>query len=596
MGYELNRADILDLAASLTRETKIKGDELFFTYCPYCGGGQSRDRDTFSINLTTGQFNCFRSGCNKHGHFVEMARDFHYKLDFKENVRPRTYRQFPQRPVEVRNPAVEYLSGRGIGREVAERYRVTCRTDRSDILVFPFCDPEGVLCYVKYRNTRHQKGQGSKEWAEKDGKPILFGMAQCEGFDRLVITEGQIDSLTLAECGIPNAVSVPNGQNGFTWLDNCWDWITRFSEVVVFGDCEHGKITLLDTLQKRLPVKVLAVQEADYLGEKDANDILRRYGRDAVVKAVAGAEVVPLPHVKELADVEAVDIYNLPRIFTNIPELDRVIGGLFFGQVVLLTGKRGEGKSTFMSQLIAEAIEQNCPVFAYSGELIDYHFKRWLDFQCAGPEHVQVRDDRWGDQTYCLSDDTVERLNAWYRGRAYLYDNNAIDDADEFEGLLDTAENAIRRYGIKLVCIDNLMTALDVGMNEDLYRAQSKFVRHLKQIAVRYNVVVILVAHPRKTKDGSFANDDVAGSGDITNRVDVVLSYSRAPEGEEEYDSSLIVTKNRLTGRLTKRGKDIRLFYSKSTKRITSEGSGKRAYGWEKQTVTGFNGSGDLPF
>ncbi|MFR5790588.1 MAG: hypothetical protein ACLUFA_09425 [[Clostridium] leptum] len=59
---------------------------------------------------------------------------------------------------------------------------------------------------------------------EKDTKPILFGMKQCVDFGTLVITEGQIDSLTLADCGIKNAASV-TGALGFTWLENCWDWI-----------------------------------------------------------------------------------------------------------------------------------------------------------------------------------------------------------------------------------------------------------------------------------------------------------------------------------------------------------------------------------
>ena len=93
-------------------------------------------------------------------------------------------------------------------------------------------------------------------------------MAQCEDFARLVITEGQIDSLTLAECGVPNAVSVPNGCNGFTFLENVWDWIVQFKEIVVFGDCEHGKITLLDTLQRRLPNVVKAVRMEDYLARR----------------------------------------------------------------------------------------------------------------------------------------------------------------------------------------------------------------------------------------------------------------------------------------------------------------------------------------
>lgn len=593
MSYELNRNDILDFASTITSDTKIKGDELFFRNCPYCHGGRRGDKNTFSINLTTGLFKCFRSGCDKHGHFVELARDFHYQLDFKGQTPARVYRKFPKRTIEVRDPAVAYLASRGIGRKTAERYQITCRKDNSSILVFPFYDDKNELCYIKYRNAKHKPGQGNKEWAEKNGRPILFGMLQCGEGGRLVITEGQIDSLTLAECGVENAVSVPNGQSGFTWLDSCWEFVERFSEVVVFGDCEGGKITLLDTLQKRLSIPVKAVQVEDYLGEKDANDIYRKFGREAILRAVDGARPVPLPYVKELADVESVDIYSLPRIFTNLPEIDRVIGGLYFGQVILLTGKRGEGKSTVASQLILEAIEQNCPVFAYSGELPDYHFKRWLDLQCAGPDNIETRLNRWGDESYYIADGVVERINDWYRGRAYIYDNNAID-GDELEGLLVTVEKAVKRYGIKLVCIDNLMTAMDVGMNEDLYRAQSTFVKELKRLAIKYNIAVLLIAHPRKTKDGSFANDDVSGSGDITNRVDVVMSYSRTTEGSE-FDGKLLITKNRLTGKLALQDNAIDLLYSRSTKRISSVGSGKRVYGWEKMKEPE-GAAAELPF
>ena len=100
---------------------------------------------------------------------------------------------------------------------------------------------------------------------------------------------------------------------------------------------------------------------------------------------------------------------------------------------------------------------------------------------------------------------------------------------DELESLPDTIEQVIRQFGVKLICVDNLMTAMDVGVNDNLYQAQSAFVHKLKQIAVKYDVSVVLVAHPRKTKEG-FTNDDVAGSGDITNRVDTVLAYSRNPD------------------------------------------------------------------
>ena len=127
---------------------------------------------------------------------------------------------------------------------------------------------------------------------------------------------------------------------------------------MVFGDNEHGKITLADTLRARLPQTVKVVQRKDYLGEKDANAILLKYGKAAVVRAVDGAEIPRLENVKDLSTVQTVDINALPKIKTNIPGIDRIIGGLVMGQVVLLTGKRGNGKSTFMSQLVCEALDQ----------------------------------------------------------------------------------------------------------------------------------------------------------------------------------------------------------------------------------------------
>lgn len=585
MGYLFRADDVYGLASKLGADVREKGKELFFKYCPYCHGGEKRDRDTFSVNLDNGTFHCFRAGCGKSGHFVEMARDFDYPLDFGDNRR-RNYRPLPQRPFPVREPAVKYMESRGISQEITQRYRITTTRDDEHILAFPFYDENNTLQFLKYRRTDFDREKHkNKEWCEKDTKPILFGMAQCVDFDRLVITEGQLDSLSAAQAGIPNAVSVPNGCNGFTFLENVWDWIVKFREVVVFGDCEGGKITLLDTLQKRLPNRVKAVRVADYLGEKDANDILRKYGPEAIRKAVENADVPPISHVKELADVKVVDLYKLPRIRTGIPELDQIIGGLFFGQLVLLTGKRGEGKSTLMSQILVEALDQGYSVFAYSGELADYHFKRWLDYQAAGPDNIVTDKDMFGDDVYHITNPVMDKINNWYRGRAYLYDNEAVDD--EMESLPDTIEQVIRQYGVKLVCVDNLMTAMDVGINDNLYQAQSAFVHRLKRIAVKYDVALVLVAHPRKTS-GDFTNDDVSGSGDITNRVDTVLAYSRNVDkhGEEDCDSHLIVTKNRLFGRLTKQNEPIELYYSQKSKRITSASGfagGPKRYGWENQ-------------
>lgn len=592
MSYEFQEKDLYGLAQKIGADTKQKGDELFFRWCPYCHG-DGHDKETFSVNLRTGLFKCFRSGCARQGYFVQLARDFGYPLDMGDT--PRKYRELPQRPLKIKESAVDYLATRGISRMIVERFHISARKDNEKILVFPFYDENSVLRFVKYRKTDFDKARDkNKEWCEADTMPILFGMDQCEGFDYLVITEGQIDSLSVAEAGVLNAVSVPNGAKGFTWVENCWDWISKFSEVIVFGDCEKGKITLVEELSRRLTCKLRVVRKEDYLGEKDANAILQKYGPEAVREAVLNAQVLPVNHVKRLAEVESVDLNTLPKITTGISNLDRIIGGLFFGQVILLTGKRGEGKSTFMGMVIAEAINQSYKVFAYSGELPDYHFKRWLDLQIAGPHNLTESYNDFSEPVYSLSNDVIQRINEWYYDQAFLYDNNAID-GDEYESLLNTVEKSIQRYGINLVCIDNLMTAIYISSPESQNVQQSQFVRNLKKIAKKYNVVILLVAHPRKTQGEVSDNDMVSGSSDITNLADLVISYTRNSE-EDNPGGKIFITKNRMTGRLALKENAIFVAYDPVSKRIYSPQGGPNVkYFWETPAKE-FDDFDDLPF
>lgn len=581
MPYEMNRSDVIAFMSG-RGEYREKGDEVEAKYCPYCGGGVSKDTWTFSINSVSGAFCCLRESCGAKGHFVEACRDFGFDLGLENG---KMYRQLPQ-PVGrivTRDNAVKYLGSRGISEEIAKQYQITVKKDEPNTLVFPFFNADNELVYVKYRNITWQKGsKGSKEWSEKGTMPILFGMQEATQYDKpLIITEGQIDSLSVAEAGIPNAVSVPTGAKGFTWLAPCLEFVNRFSEIIVFGDYEHGKVTLIDTLRSRLPKNRLkCVRKIDYLGEKDANDILRKYGKGAIQKAVEKAEYPTVSAVKDLADVEAVDLNSLDKVETGIRTIDRLLGGgIAYGQLVLLTGKRGDGKSTFLSQMICSVLEQGVHVFAYSGELPDFHFKRWLDLQLTGRDYLKECEDRFGEKFYLIPDEVEEAINSWYKGKVKIFDNQYLPpDGKEMESLPDIIEQSILAYDTRFICIDNLMTAMEtVNKQDDLYLAQSNFVGRLKRIAIQYNVVVILVAHPRKSQ-GGFTNDDVSGSGDITNKADIVMNYGRNTDSDGA-NSKLLITKNRLTGRLAYDDSAIPLQYSSESKRI-SGGDRAYRYGW----------------
>lgn len=603
--YEFKKSDAIDFAKFKGIRTKIKGDELIFDLCPYCKGGQNRDKDTFAINLTTGAFNCKRGTCNATGNMITLAKHFDFSLGniIDEYYKPRKrYRNLktPSEPIVPKEPAIAYLETRGISEETARKYEITTVNDHDNILVFPFFDENRILRFVKYRKTDFEKGvDKSKEWCEKNCKPILFGMNHCNPENKtLVVTEGQIDSLSLAEAGIENSVSVPLGKQGFTWIPYCWNWIQEYDTIIIFGDYENGSISLLDEFSRRFGQKVKHVKKEDYKDCKDANEILLKYGKEYVVSCVENAVALPVRQVIDLADVEDVDIFDIPKLRTGISELDRLLfGGLPFGGVHLLTAKAGSGKSTFASQILIRARQQGYKCFAYSGELPNYLFKSWMTFQVAGRHGVfEYENPNTGYIGYSISKTTKHLISEWYKDHIFIYDNSAIHDREETVGLLTVIEKVIQQYDVKVVLLDNLMTAMIMdetdGTNE--YAKQTDFVNKLRKIALQYNVMIILVAHMRKNNFGSVSNDEVAGSSNITNLAMLTISYDRDKDLDDSQRHIRLV-KNRLFGKLNFDG--IQVEFEERSRRIYGNGDDLDFdYGYDPDSDGFIDLPDDIPF
>lgn len=577
------------------------GKELEFEVCPYCHGGQNRDTFTFSINMNTGQHNCFRASCGAKGNMIKLSKDFHFSLgddiDAYYNPDWKKFKRLIQQKFDSKSAAVKYMKSRGISEAVTKRYGITTKPDSDNILIFPFRDENDTLQFIKYRNTTYKKGDsGNKEWCEADCKPILFGMAQCNFENKtLIMTEGQIDSLSVAEAGYENAVSVPTGKNGFTWVRYCWDFLNRFDTLIIFGDHERDEITLLDEMKLRFNGKVKHVRPEDYKDCKDANEILQKYKKEQVKACIDNAVPVPINAVIEMADVKRVNPQDIEKLPTGIKTIDdKLHGGLTFGNVHVLGGKRGDGKSTFGSQLVASALENGYSCFLYSGELLNWNVKMWLDYQLAGENCISMKYDDDGQKkhprNWFIPIPYQDAIEEWYRGRCLIYDGESIQD-DEREDLLKTVEEVIKQ-NVRVVLLDNLMTALDLSLdhNSDKYEKQSHFVKRLALLAKRYNACIILVAHRRKgnTNDSSDSNDEISGSGDITNLAGVVLSYDRLSDKDKkdgkgtDNDRKLIIAKERLFGNVDFKG--IVLHYEEYSKRIyETEDELNYEYGWWKR-------------
>jgi hypothetical protein len=114
-------------------------------------------------------------------------------------------------------------------------------------------------------------------------------------------------------------------------------------------------------------------------------------------------------------------------------------------------------------------------------------------------------------------------------------------------------------------------------------------------MAQAYEVAIILVAHPKKTQ-GEFDNDTVSGSSDITNAVSYVWNYERGKD--EESTGKIMVTKNRVAGKLLTGDNAIKVYYSGKSKRIQMNPYENKEYSCFKATQEELLNQAiqDLPF
>jgi len=555
-------------------EYKTKNNEIVTKYCPFCEGGQNHDKYTFAMTLRDGAYNCKRGTCDAKGSFTDLLRHYGEPVgtNLERTKKPVEYTP-PQTTIDPAKKKVEdYLRKRRFTKETWEARGVG---EVNGNIAFPYFE-NGELVMVKYRKPEKYTGKGQKAWRDPGGKPVFWGMDNCNPQYPLIIVEGEMDALALDECGIDNVVSVPSGNKDLTCVEICWDWLEQFDQVVIWPDNDDPGKEMLNNLIKRLGAWRCWVVEAD---AKDANEALYLYGKDEVIRILHTAKEVPVSGLVRLAEVGDFDPLQSERIKSSVQAVNNIIGGYMLGLLSVWTGINGSGKSTFLGQEMLSAIDQGYKVCVYSGELPAPMFRYWVDLQAAGPSNLNARFDQIKEtDVYSPKKEVVEYIRRWYYDDFFLYDS--FGGAGE-DSIWEIFEYAYRRYGCKVFLIDNLMTVVLGGNEKDFYRRQSDFVGKAKSFAHHWGVHVHLVAHPRKS-EGRLGKMDVMGSGDITNRADNVLSTHRCDEEERaEYQSDGILDlfKDRLNG---VQDTAVTLQFDRKSKRFYRDVTEKmRKFGWE---------------
>lgn len=291
-----------------------------------------------------------------------------------------------------------------------------------------------------------------------------------------------------------------------------------------------------------------------------------------------------------MTDVQYVDMSKLVAIPTGYKELDKKIIGLLMGDVTVLSGLSGSGKTSWIDCVVLNAVQRGYKVGIWSGELQDFRFQSWIDQISAGKNYVCKKEGY--ENYYYAPKNIANQINKWLEGKLFLYNNNY---GSKWQQLFADIKTLVENEGTQLIVLDNLMALQIDSYDGDKYTQQTRFINDLKEYAKAKNIHVILVCHPRK-EGGFLRKESISGTADLTNLADSVIIIHRIGKDFEQrageffgkdkvlpylkYNSVIEVCKNRSMGVIDLL---VGMYFEVESRRLKNEISENIVYGWQEQ-------------
>lgn len=558
-----------------------------------CFGSCGRSYDILDVFMYKGA--TYAEACKKLFELAEMPYSFG-ELGVKTK---RHYRYPHEVPCTDKSKVYAYFEQRKISRETLDALDV--RQDSEGNVVFNYYDTNDVLTMVKYKPSHKIQHGQAKCWCQQnsDTAPLLFNMNRINVNSPLLICEGEPDCLSAIEAGFKNAVSVPLGSSNLHWIDENLEWLDQFESIIICADNDDAGVKMQKECVPRLGswrTKVVDIP-AIPIGNtgrvtKDLNEILYVCGKDKVLELILDAKDSPVPSVADLSDVEPTEYEDVDGVTTGLKAIDDELMRLFFGTLAIVSGQPGSGKSSLLTQLACNSLDNDISTWLFSGELPNGVEKSWFNYIFAGPRNITDAISRRGNPYKKISTTTLAEINKTYKGRWHIYRDDYDNTLDK---LIASMTDTVRKYGARCLILDNFM-CIDTETSEEELRSQTDTIKKLIEFAKKYQVAVILVCHPRKMDAGTNVGIyDIAGTSNIVNLAHRTIGLRRVTDAEREnaakysekrrqllkYDVIVTVVKDRMFGR---QNIDVGLYYDPASRRFFSDmDEYDRRFSWDKK-------------
>ena len=524
---------------------KIKDDSVCIRHepCPQCG---SRDN---LARYSDGHAYCFGFNCGYYEPPTDVIKPLSMPVK-KNNFERGEYVDLPKRKIFA---------------DTCRKFYYQCN---SQYQIANYFNNKGEVVAQKLRTKDKQF-----KWVGDTSDILLYGQNLFrDGGKMLIITEGEIDCLTISQHFCKNSypvVSIPMGvQSAAKYVAKYIDWIEQFDAVTFCFDSDKvGQEAAVEC------AKILSAGKAKIctLPLKDASEMVTNFQSKQLVDALYDARIYRDDSIIPWQDTwdKLFDFLDNPSIKYPYQGLNALTGGIRKSEIVTFTAGSGIGKSSVCREIAHHmyALGHKVGYLAYE-ESAERSALGLLSIAENLPLHMP--------EVASLID-REELKNKFDKLNNKIYFDRHWGSTEK-KIILNKIKNLNKQFGIDYFFLDHINILIS-GINDgDERRMIDNLMTDLRKLVQELEISLIIVCHLKRL-DGNRDHVDGAqvslghlrGSGAIAQLSDMVIGYERNQQDEEVKNNMTVrVLKNRFLG---KTGVACELYYDEKTGRLLEYGA-----------------------
>lgn len=445
------------------------------------------------------------------------------------------------------------LTARGISKETCQKagYWIA-KVDGVMYQVADYRDQNGNIVSQKVRDKdKNFKTTGSHK------SDALFGKHLWNGGKKIVVTEGEIDMLTVMElqdCKYP-VVSLGHGASAAkkTCAAN-YEYFDQFEQIILMFDMDEAGRKAVEEAAQVLPAGKVRVA---VLPCKDANEChLNGHDREIMEQVWNAGPWIPDGVVSALSLRERIREHlsseeSVGLLFSGCTGINDKTLGARGGEVIMVTSGSGMGKSTFVRQqalqwgtamgkkvglaMLEESVEETAE------DLIGLHNRvRLRQSDSLKREIIENgKFDQWFDELF--GNDTF-----------HLYDSFAEAETDRLLAKLAYMRSGL---GCDVIILDHISIVVSASGESDERKMIDNLMTKLKGFAKSTGVVLVVICHLKNPDKGKAHEEgrpvsitDLRGSGALRQLSDTIIALERNQQGDMPNLVLVRILKCRFTG------------------------------------------------